>query len=348
MAHGSYDVAQILHRSGSGPPLTGLSSAILIGMSDAAHRLARRRWLARLTAPQAGVLSRPQLYAAGVTRWEVLAHVRAGRWQTIGTQSVAVVTGEVPRAAREWAAVFEAGPRAVLDGSSALVAAGLVRFDVDRIRVSVPRGARVRRGKGLDVRQTRRWHPDDLHQGRGVPRSRPAVAAVRGALWARSDQQAALLLTMAVQQGVVLPEDLGLEMLRVKRDRRRALLFAVVLDLLDGVRSLGELDFARECRRRGLPPPTRQVVRRGRNGTYYLDVIWEAWGVVVEIDGIHHAWAQNVVGDALRQNDVTLSDAVVLRLPLLGLRIAAGDFFAQIEQALLAAGWPGRHTNRAS
>ncbi|MGZ5404343.1 MAG: hypothetical protein ACXWDL_06815, partial [Nocardioides sp.] len=103
-----------------------------------------------------------------------------------------------------------------------------------------------------------------------------------------------------------------------------------------------------ECRRRGLPAPARQVVRRGRNGTYYLDVTWETWRVVVEIDGIHHSWAQNVVADALRQNDVTLSDAVVLRLPLLGLRIAADDFFDQIEQALLSAGWPGRHTNRAS
>ena len=101
------------------------------------------------------------------------------------------------------------------------------------------------------------------------------------------------------------------------------------------MRSLGELDFARECRRRGLPEPSRQVVRRGRNGSYYLDVTWDDWRVVVEIDGIQHSWAQNVVSDALRQNDVTLTDAVVLRLPLLGLRVAADEFFAQIEQALV-------------
>lgn len=311
-------------------------------------RAARRRRVEELAAGQAGVVSRPQLYADGVTRAEVRANLRAGRWQALGSQSLLTYTGEPSAGSREWAAVFEAGPRAFLDGASALVAAGLKKFDVDRIRVSVPRGARVRRGKGLDIRQTRRWQPDDLAPGSGVPRSRPAVAAVRGALWARSDKQAALLLTMAVQQGVVRSEDLGREMLRIKRDRRRAFLYAVVLDLLDGVRSLGELDFARECRRRGLPEPTRQVVRRGRNGTYYLDVAWETWRVVVEIDGIHHSWAQNVVGDALRHNAVTLSDALVLRLPLLGLRIAADDFFDQIEQALLAAGWPGRHADRAS
>jgi very-short-patch-repair endonuclease len=113
----------------------------------------------------------------------------------------------------------------------------------------------------------------------------------------------------------------------------------VILDLVGGVRSLGELEVARECRRRGLPEPTRQVVRRTANGTYYLDLIWERWGVVVEVDGIHHSWAQQVIGDALRQNAITLGNARVLRLPLLGLRVEPDSFFAQIETALVAAGW---------
>jgi very-short-patch-repair endonuclease len=64
---------------------------------------------------------------------------------------------------------------------------------------------------------------------------------------------------------------------------------------------------------------------------------------VVEIEGIHHTWATNVVGDALRQNDLTLTEATVLRLPLLGFRVARDEFFAQIEQALVANGWPLRH-----
>ncbi|GAA1476891.1 hypothetical protein GCM10009623_13370 [Nocardioides aestuarii] len=293
-------------------------------------------------------MSRLQLYATGVTRAEVRANIRAGRWQRWGSQSVLVFTGDPHRAARHWAAVFEAGPRAFLDGASALEAAGLTKFAVDRIRVSVPRGARVRRGRGLDIRQTRRWHPDDLSPGGGVPRARPAVAAVRAGLWARSDAQAALVMTMAVQQGIAEVGAVGREMLRVKRDKRRRLLQALVLDLLAGVRSLGELDVARQCRRRGLPEPSRQVVRRGPRGTIYLDVRWEEWGVVLEVDGIHHSWAQNLVDDALRHNSVALGGDVVLRLPLLGLRIAADDFFSQVEQALTAAGWPGRHTDRAS
>ena len=112
-----------------------------------------------------------------------------------------------------------------------------------------------------------------------------------------------------------------------------------MLDLVGGARSLGELDFARECRRRGFPEPTRQTVRRGKDGRYYLDVCWDDFALVVEIDGIQHSWAQNVVGDALRQNTVTLTNATVLRLPLLGLRVAADEFFAQIEEALRAGGY---------
>jgi len=293
--------------------------------------------LRQLAAQQAGVVSRVQAYQLGVTRAQIRANVRALRWRRIGSQSIGITTGPLSVEARHWSAVFEAGPRAQLDGVSSLIASGLTGFTSDRIRVSVPRGARVRRARGLDIRQTRRWHPDDLVTT-GVPRTTSPVAAVRGALWARTDRQAALLLTMSVQQGLTTPHDLGLAALRVRRDRRRRLLHEVILDLAGGVRSLGELDFARECRRRGLPEPTRQVVRRGRDGRYFLDVAWEAWGVAVEIDGIHHSRAVHVVGDALRQNDVALQDVLVLRLPLLGFRVARDAFFAQIEKALVSRG----------
>jgi very-short-patch-repair endonuclease len=291
-----------------------------------------------LARRQGGVVSRPQLYAVGVTRWQIVAHVRAGRWQCLGDQSVCVHTGPVEEIGLHWAAVFQGGPRAHLDGASALVAGGLERFTVDRIRVSVPRGARVRRQRNTDIRQTRRWSAQDVVDA-GVPRTRPAVAAVRAGLWARSDNQAALVITMTVQQGLATAQEIGVELLRVRRDKRRGLLHALVNDLLDGARSLGELDVARELRRRGLPAPERQVLRRDARNRYYLDLYWPQFHLVVEIDGIHHTWAQNVVGDALRQNSLTLDGDKVLRLPLLGLRLRPDDFFAQIAEGLRVGGF---------
>ncbi|NYI47747.1 very-short-patch-repair endonuclease [Nocardioides aromaticivorans] len=288
-----------------------------------------------LARRQGGVVSRRQLYGLGVTRWEVGAHLRAERWQRIGDQTVAVRTGPLSTEGHLWAAVLQAGPRAQLDGAASLVASGLRRFELDRIRVSVPRGARARRTAAYDIRQTRRWQEDDRAPS-GIPRTRPAVAAVRAALWARTDKQAAYLLTLTVQQGLATPDQLGTEVLRVRRDKRRSFLGAVVNDLLDGARSLGELDIAAELTRRGLPRPDRQVLRRDRRGRYYLDLYWPDFGLVVEIDGIHHTWAENVVGDALRQNALVLDGDRVLRLPLLGLRLRPDDFFDQIAAALSA------------
>jgi very-short-patch-repair endonuclease len=173
----------------------------------------------------------------------------------------------------------------------------------------------------------------------GISRTRPATAAVRAALWARTHREATYVLTATVQHGVATAEAIAEEALRVRRDRRRLLVHAVVNELLDGARAVGEIDVARELRRRGLQAPPRQVLRQDRAKRYYLDLYWPDLHLVVEIDGIHHTWADAVVGDALRQNALTLAGDTVLRVPLLGLRLHPDEFFAQIEQALFAAGW---------
>jgi very-short-patch-repair endonuclease len=237
-----------------------------------------------------------------------------------------------------WAAVFQGGPRACLDGGSALIAAGLERYELDRVRVSVPRGARIRRNRRFNIRQTRRWQGDEIVRT-GIPRTEPATAAVRAGLWARTDREATYVLTICVQQGITSVSAIGHALLRVRRDKRRLLLHEVVNELADGARALGEFDVIRELRRRGLPEPRRQVLRRDGRNRYYLDLYWPDFRLVLEIDGIHHAWAENVVGDALRQNAVVLTGDTFLRLPLLGLRLEPAAFFSQVERALLAGGW---------
>ena len=300
----------------------------------------RGRRVEEIASRQGGVVARPQLYAVGVTRSEVRADVRAGRWQLVGRHCVVVHSGPLTTHARLWSAVLEGGPRAVLDGDSALVAAGLEHYAPERIRVSVPRGARIRhRGTTVDIRQTRRWDAGDVAGGSSPPRTRPAVAAVRAALWARTERQATLLVTMAVQQRLAAVAHLAVELMRIRRDRRSEQLGNLLLDLAGGVGSLGELDVLRGCRERGLPLPDQQVVRRAPSGSCYLDFRWDRWHVVLEVDGIQHTWAENLVADAVRHNRVALDGDVVLRLPVLGLRVAPDVFFDQVEEALRRAGW---------
>lgn len=300
-----------------------------------ARTFSDERWRAVLALAdgQGGVMTRAQLLDAGVARWEITSHLRAHRWRRVTDQVVALHNGPLPEEGHRWAAVLHGGPRAMLDGSASLVAAGLQRYTADRIRVSVPRGARVRRTHRYDIRQTRRWRVDDRAPS-GIPRTRTPIAAIRAAMWAKTDKQASYVLSLVVQQGMATPRQLGEELLQIRRDKRRLLLHAVVDDLLGGASTLSEIDVVRELKKRGLPPPLRQVLRRDRRGRYYLDLYWPDLGVVVEIDGIHHTWAENVVGDALRQNALVLDGDTVLRLPLLGYRLQPDEFFRQIAEAL--------------
>ena len=96
---------------------------------------------------------------------------------------------------------------------------------------------------------------------------------------------------------------------------------------------MGELDFGKLCRERGLPAPARQVVRATAHGRVYLDVAWEDISLVVEIDGGHHGAALNPIDDALRQNDLVLSGERVLRIPVIGLRVAPDRFMDQVVAA---------------
>lgn len=295
----------------------------------------------QLADAQSGILSRRQLRELGIEPWRVRTQIHARRWKTRGAQAIAIHTGPLDQAAMMWVAVIEAGSRSTLDGVSALIAAGLKGFSVDHIRVSVPRGTKPVSAPGVVVRQTRRLACSDVI-GVGIPRVRPHIAAVRAALWAQSNKQAALLIAMTVQQRLATAESIGAALLAVKRDKRRRFLEAVLLDVIDGAQSMGELDFARECRRRGILKPDRQHICRGKDGRYYLDARWIRFRVVVEIDGLHHSFAQTVVPDAFRQNEVSLAGDTVLRLPLLALRVAPEEFFDQILRALEARGWNRR------
>ena len=287
------------------------------------------------------MITRRQLYAIGWTRAMVRAELRAGRWHRLGPQTLFVLdaaTSPDPDVARRWWAALEVGGQAAIDGATALQHAGLRGLDHPELQVSVHKSGCYQRPKGVRVYETRRRRPEDL-VGSGLPRTRPAVAAVRGALWARTNRQAALVVIMAVQQRIVSVSDVAAALDRVRRHHRRRFLRAVLADIGDGVQSMGELDFARLCRSAGLPMPDRQVVRQSRRGRVYLDAYWDEWQVVAEIEGIHHEWESNQLGDTLRQNELTLGSDAVLRIPVIGLRDQPGAYLEQLRRLLLRRGW---------
>ena len=196
----------------------------------------------------------------------------------IGDQSIVLHTGPCPSSGLMWAAVFEGGPRAHLDGASALIASGLTRFDAPKIRVSVPRGAKVRRRALFDIRQTRRWDPET-----GVrrdpedhsPPSRPSgLRCGRGPTSRRPCSS-----TMTVQQGLATPEDS-----RLAAARRSARTAAGDCCTRSSSTCSAVRGPSASSTSRGVPSSSGSRSRAGRccgrtaRKRYYLDVLWDDVG----------------------------------------------------------------------
>lgn len=278
------------------------------------------------------VLSRRELTDLGAGRGLIARLVRDHRWALHGSRTVAVHCGPLEPAGTFWRAVHEVGGSALVDGTSSLRAAGLTGLGDEPVHVSVHMLKRAPEVEGVVVHKVSRRLVDDCVSV-GLPRTRPALAALRAAQWAVSDRQAALFLTMSVQQRLVTGEQLRSAHEQYVGRRRRALVKTLIDDIVDGAQALGELDFAALCRRRGLPEPERQAVVRGQGGRWYLDVRWRE-GLVVEIDGRQHFEGVAPVLDMLRQNEVSMQGDLVLRIPLLGLRLEPEAFLDQVAHAL--------------
>lgn len=300
-------------------------------------RLARARAL-RLAGRQALVLSRRQLYAAGVPRWAVRHELRVGRWQRTGRQTVVVHNGPLTDAAQRWVAVLECGPRAALDGVSSLQAGGIAHLTDVVVHVIVPKGSRKPRLRGVRIHESRRWREEDIVDD-GIRRTREAVAAVHAALWAVTDRQAQLFVVLAVQQGRTTVQQVHEVLTTVRRHRRRRMLHALLLDLAGGVRSLGELDVARAMRSRGLPEPLRQAVRRRASGSHYLDAEFPEHQVVLEVDGAQHDELDHRLSDLLRDVAASCEGSTTVRIPLVAWRLDEGAVLDALELLFASRGW---------
>lgn len=297
-------------------------------------RAQRAAIAAPLAEQHGGVVHRGLLRAADVTREDVRSEVRAGRWATAGRHTL-VIEGRTPEGeGLWWRAVWESGSGAVLDGVTSLLASGMTGYATDEIRVCVPRTSRARPVD--DVTMTRRREVVPVRRG-GVPRTSVELAMIRAARWAVSSRQAALLVCLPIQQRLTAPARLLAEWQGTRKSRsnaRDAFLDQVIRDVCNGAHSLGELDFVAMCRGRGLPEPVRQVVVQ-LESRVYLDVEFEN-GLVVEIDGGHHQRALAPVDDALRQNAIALTKRLVLRIPVLGLRLHRDQFMDQVAEGIAA------------
>jgi len=303
------------------------------------------RRLAKLEQPAAQgqrFFSLAELRSVGVTREQRRNHVEAERWRSIPNRGIVVDRGPLD-AMNAWrAALAEVASRARLGGVTALQAAGVTGLDDTAIHVWVTKSTR----KGLPVaapnvvlHESRRWGDEDAVDV-GIPRAKPAVAAVQAALWSRTVREASLMLVLPVQQRVVTADHLIAVLDRVRRHEFRSVLRQVLVDVRAGSQSMNELDFVRMCRAHGIPAPTQQVVRQGPDGRIYLDCSWEECGVALEIQGAGHGQLLNALDDDLRLLGLATDGEVALSVSVLTLRIDAAKWFERFGALLRSRGAP--------
>jgi hypothetical protein len=278
------------------------------------------------------------LRRAGNTPSHIKAELHAGRWRRWG-HAIVLHNGPLTAEQRWFVARAHAGPRALLTAFTAAQAFGLQGWERDETHLLAPLGARQVRGcpVPLAVHRVRRW--ETVRRHRGAPMHNRADALVVAAGSFGSPRPACGILAAAVQQRLTTPEAIADATRRAIRIRHRAVLLAALADIAQGSEALSEIDFVRLCRRHGLPEPLRQAVRVERLGRRrYLDASWrrnDGQLLVVEVDGALHLAPKRWWDDQLRQNELSLGGALVLRYPSVVVRTEPGLVAAQLRRALL-------------
>jgi hypothetical protein len=286
-----------------------------------------------------GIASRADLSYLGITDKHVAAQLKALRWRILG-RAIVLHNGPLTRQQTWEVARLNCGPRAVLAAFTAAEALGLKGWTRDAVHILAPGGTRRPRLPDIEVRLhlVGTWPDEQILAGRPIQRLAPAL------IWAASTfakpRPACGLLAAGVQQRLVRPGDLRDALNSAIRTRHRALLLHAAKDIEQGAHALGEIDFARLCRRYQLPTPEQQTIRRDRSGRRrYLDASWRRGDgrlVAVEVDGAIHLAPTQWWDDQLRQNGLALAGALVLRYPSVVVRTEPELIARQLAAALFS------------
>jgi hypothetical protein len=295
------------------------------------------RAVANLAADRGGLITRRQLRALGIDADRVRNHIAAARWQAWGPRVIATRTGPLSAEQMAWLAVLDGGDECVLAGLSALHAAGLRGFAIERVQTAVPVGAGRPARHELFVRRVcRRLDDDAMHPTRQPRAMRVGVALVDALEHITLPLRGCALLAAVVQQRLIRASDLPSLLVREPRLPNRATYLTVANDIEGGALSLLEIDFRRIARRAGLRAPVGQSIRTDAQGRRrYLDADFGSWGV--EVDGAIHLKPLAWWDDMFRLNDIVIRSKPMLRFPSVGIYLRECEVVEQLRHA--AARW---------
>ena len=290
---------------------------------------------------QCGVVSRAQVLSSGMTRKQIEVRLRGGRWQRLYPGVYATFSGDPGRAAILWAAVLRVGDNAVLSHYTAAELAGLIGTPSATIHVTVPSGRGVSPIPGVALHYSCRA-AQARHPVRTPPQTRVEETVLDLAISAASLDEALGWIFRACGSRKTTPDRLAAALALRDRMRWRTELGAALSLGAQGVHSLLEFRYVNRVERpHGLPAAARQyrVTRAGQR--QYQDVTYQAYGVVVELDGraahpIELRWR-----DIRRDNASAAEGQVTLRYGWADVTQRPCQVATEVGAVLSGRGWDG-------
>jgi hypothetical protein len=289
----------------------------------------------------AGAVHLNDCRAAGMRDDRIRSLVESGRWQSPYPRVFVTFSGPVPLLTRQYPSVLYAGEGAALSQESAGAGYGLCR-EPELIQVTIPYRREVADQSGLRIHRSRTIAPSDCHPALSPLRTR-IERTVLDLLASQRTADAALgLVADALRHGATTPDRLRAVLEQRPRTRWRRVITDALPDLSRGAQSPLEIRGARLRRVHGLPEGRRQV-RRLRDGTEYLDIVIEEFGLHVELDGrLGHDRAREIWRDMRRDNASEVRGMAHLRYGWADLDDRSCEVAIEQAGVLRRRGWQGR------
>jgi hypothetical protein len=296
-----------------------------------------------LIAFQSGVVARSQLLPLGVTDDRICALLQARRWMRLQRGVYAAFTGEPCRSALLWAAVLRAGSGA-LSHQTAAELFGIADAPARLIHVTVPAGrhpARPGAIPGILIHRSDRVLVA-RHPVLQPPRTRLEETVLDLVHGAASFEEALGWLCRAAGRRVTTPDRLRIALDARARMRWRAETISALAEIAGGVQSVLEHRYVRDVEHaHGLPTARRQAKFVRGSRTIYLDNLYDAFGVAVELDGRAAHTVEERFRDMNRDNANTAAGIITLRYGWPDVTGRSCETASQIAAVLRQCGWDG-------
>lgn len=291
---------------------------------------------------QDGVAGHAQLAAGEVTKVDIERRLRRKELRRIHPRVYVDHAGPMTWAQRAWAAVLYAEP-AYLCWTSLEEPRG--RDDGAPIHIAIDHARRISPQDGIVIHRMKSM---EQRAYGGVP---PRLAVEDNALAmahdAKREIDAIARLAEVASRKYVTAATLRAALDRYPSVRRRSLLAGLIDDLEEGTHSVLEHGFLTKVERaHDLPPGRRQAPRPGPDGNQFRDVDYEAYQLVVELDGAlgHESWRDQARDADRALDDLASAGALTARLRFHQVFDTPCQTATRIARILRRNGWNGTMT----